>query len=56
MDRRELLQVGLTALVSAVPLSTVPDAAVMMQTAGPATQSKPLGAHALTAPFDGYEV
>jgi quercetin dioxygenase-like cupin family protein len=54
MDRRELLQVGLTAVVGAVPLRAVPEAAIMVQAAGAATQSKPLGAHALTAPFDGW--
>jgi len=54
MDRRELLQAGLTALTGVAPLRVVPEAAVMVQTAGAATQAKPLGAHALTAPFEGW--
>ena len=54
MDRRELLQAGLTAFVGAASFPAVPEAAVMAQSAGTATQAKPLGAHALTAPFDGW--
>jgi quercetin dioxygenase-like cupin family protein len=53
MDRRDLFQAGLTALAGAVALPAVLEAAVTMQPAGAATQAKPLGAHALTAPFDG---
>jgi quercetin dioxygenase-like cupin family protein len=54
MDRRELLHAGLTAFAGAVALPAAPHAAVTMQTAGAATQSKPLGAHPLAAPFDGW--
>jgi quercetin dioxygenase-like cupin family protein len=54
MDRRDLFQVGLTALASAVTLPAALEAVVAMQVAGAATQSKPLGAHALTTPFDGW--
>lgn len=54
MDRRQLLQAGLTAFAGAVALPAAPQAAVTMQVAGAATQSKPLGAHALAAPFDGW--
>ena len=54
MDRRDLFQAGLTALAGAVALPAVLEAAVTMQPAGAATQAKPLGAHALTAPFDGW--
>ena len=53
MDRRDLFQAGLTALAGAVVLPAVLEAAVTMQPAGAATQAKPLGANALTAPFDG---
>jgi quercetin dioxygenase-like cupin family protein len=54
MDRRDLFQAGLTALAGAVTLPAVLEGAVTMQTAGTATQAKPLGAHALAAPFDGW--
>jgi quercetin dioxygenase-like cupin family protein len=54
MDRRDLFQAGLTALAGAVTLPAVLEAAVIMQAAGAATESKPLGAHALTAPFEGW--
>lgn len=54
MERREVLQAGLTVLAGAVMLPAAPHASETMQVAGAATQSKPLGAHALTAPFDGW--
>jgi quercetin dioxygenase-like cupin family protein len=54
MDRRELLQAGLTAFAGAVALPAAPQATDTTQAAAAATQSKPLGAHALTAPFDGW--
>jgi quercetin dioxygenase-like cupin family protein len=54
MDRRALLEAGLTALAGAVALPAALDATDGMQVAGAATQAKPLGAHALTAPFDGW--
>jgi quercetin dioxygenase-like cupin family protein len=54
MDRRELLQVGLTAFASAAALPAQSQPVEAMQVAGAATQAKPLGAHALTAPFDGW--
>ena len=64
MDRREVLQAGLAALAGAV---TVGDGAIVSAAGGhaagaavgaqarPATQSKPLGAHPLGAPFDGWQ-
>jgi quercetin dioxygenase-like cupin family protein len=54
MDRRELFEAGLTALACAVTLPAVLEAAAPMRTAAAATQAKPLGTHALTAPFDGW--
>lgn len=51
MDRRELLQAGLTAIAGTVTLGVVDAAA---QAPAAATQSKPLGAHPLGAPFDGW--
>jgi quercetin dioxygenase-like cupin family protein len=54
MDRRELLQAGLTALAGTVALPAGTRAAETTQAAPAATQSKPLGAHALGAPFDGW--
>lgn len=52
MDRRELLQAGLTAIAGTVTLGATADAAAQASVA--ATQSKPLGAHPLTAPFEGW--
>jgi quercetin dioxygenase-like cupin family protein len=53
MDRRELLQAGLTALAASAARPV--DAAQAAQPAPPAaTNAKPLGAHALTAPFEGW--
>jgi quercetin dioxygenase-like cupin family protein len=54
MDRRDLFQASLTALACAVPLPAVLEAAITMQTSGAGAQAKPLGAHPLTAPFDGW--
>jgi quercetin dioxygenase-like cupin family protein len=54
MDRRELLQTGLTALASAVAVPALAHVPETRQVVGTATQSKPLGAHALAAPFDGW--
>ncbi len=54
MDRRDLFQACITALAGAVTLPAVLEGASPMHTSGAATQSKPLGAHALTAPFDGW--
>lgn len=55
MERRELLQAGLTALAGAVVVQARPaEAAAITQTGAVATQSRPLGAHPLTAPFDGW--
>jgi len=57
MDRREVLQVGLAALAGAVTVGEPATAAgVGLGTqAKPATQSKPLGAHPLGAPFEGWQ-
>ena len=54
MDRRELLQAGLTAFASAVALPAASVDAETLQAASATTKSRPLGAHALTAPFDGW--
>ena len=54
MDRRELLQIGLTSFAGAAALPAESRAAETMQVAGAATQAKSLGAHALTPPFDGW--
>jgi quercetin dioxygenase-like cupin family protein len=54
MDRRELLQAGLTMVAGAVTLQAAAHAADAIQATGTPTQSRPLGAHALTAPFDGW--
>ena len=43
MDRRDVFHAGLTALAGAVTLPAVLEAAVTVQTAGAATQAKPLG-------------
>ena len=52
MDRRALLQAGLTAIAGSVTLGATADVAAQAPAA--ATQSKPLGAHPLTAPFEGW--
>ena len=52
MDRRELLQIGLSAVAGAAALPAESRAAETVQVA--TTQAKPLGAHALTPPFDGW--
>jgi len=52
MDRRELFQAGLTALAGTVTLGVT--AAAARQAPAAATTSKPLGAHPLAAPFDGW--
>ena len=52
MDRRELLQAALTAVAGTVTLGVATDGAAQAPAA--ATQSKPLGAHPLTAPFEGW--
>jgi quercetin dioxygenase-like cupin family protein len=56
MDRREVLQAGLAALAGAV---AAVDARAAVEGAGmqakPATQGKPLGAHPLGPPFDGWQ-
>lgn len=57
MDRRELLQAGLTALAGTVARPVSAEAARGDRTqAAPAsvTQSKPLGAYPLAAPFEGW--
>lgn len=57
MDRRFLLQAGLGAVAGAVSVRELP-AAVFAEArvqAGAATQSKPLGAHPLGAPFEGWQ-
>ena len=54
MDRRDLFQASWTALVGAVTVPAVLEAATTLQASGAATQAKPLGAHPLTAPFDGW--
>ena len=58
MDRRSLLQAGVGALTGAVVVRelsarTLGDA--LIQSGAPASQSKPLGAHPLGAPFDGWQ-
>ncbi len=50
MDRRELLQVGLTAIAGT---ALVPSAAAASQVAAP-SPSRTLGAHPLSAPFEGW--
>lgn len=57
MDRREVLQTGLAALAGAVTLGDRGAAAEAGQAppATPATQSRPLGAHPLGAPFEGWQ-
>ncbi len=50
MDRRELLQAGLTAIAGTVTHG----ATAVAQVPAAATQSKPLGAHPLTTPFEGW--
>jgi quercetin dioxygenase-like cupin family protein len=52
MDRRELLQVGLTA-IAGTAIGT--DAHATSQApAAPASPSKPLGVHPLSGPFEGW--
>ena len=53
MDRRELLQAGLTAITGTVTVAAIADAAGAQAPASP-NQSRPLGAHPLTAPFEGW--
>jgi quercetin dioxygenase-like cupin family protein len=53
MDRRDLFQAGLTAFAGTVAVPVL-EAAVTVLIQGAAPQAKPLGAHALTAPFDGW--
>jgi quercetin dioxygenase-like cupin family protein len=53
MDRRELLQAGLTAVVGTVALGASAEAASQAAPAA-ASPSRPLGAHPLTAPFAGW--
>lgn len=52
MDRRELLQAGLTAIAGTVTLGVAADGAAQAPAA--TTTSKPLGGHPLTAPFEGW--
>ena len=54
MDRRELFQAGFVALTGTVTLGGPADAAAQAGAPGAATQSRPLGAHPLTAPFAGW--
>jgi quercetin dioxygenase-like cupin family protein len=54
MDRRELLQTGLTAIAGTVALGAAGEAGAQAPAAKPATGSRPLGAHPLTAPFEGW--
>lgn len=57
MDRREMLQAGLTAFAGTVALGTAQDAAAAaLAQAAPAaaSQSKPLGAFPLDGPFAGW--
>ncbi|MGD9903169.1 MAG: cupin domain-containing protein [Vicinamibacterales bacterium] len=53
MDRRELLQAGLAAVAGGATLGAATPGA---QTGAPATatSSRPLGAHPLAAPFEGW--
>jgi quercetin dioxygenase-like cupin family protein len=51
MDRRELLQAGLTA-IAGTAIGTHAEAA--SQAAPAASPSKPLGAHPLSGPFEGW--
>ena len=53
MDRRELLQAGLTAVAGTVALGARVEAASQAAPAA-ASPSKPLGAHPLTGPFAGW--
>jgi quercetin dioxygenase-like cupin family protein len=53
MHRRELLQAGLTAITGTVTVAAIGEAAAAQAPASP-TQSRPLGAHPLTAPFEGW--
>lgn len=53
MDRRELLQSGITAIAGTVTLGAV-DAAAQAGAPAAATTSRPLGAHPLAAPFEGW--
>lgn len=53
MDRRELLQAGITAIAGTVTLGAV-DAAAQAGAPAAATASRPLGAHPLAAPFEGW--
>jgi quercetin dioxygenase-like cupin family protein len=57
MDRRQVLQAGLTALAGAVAGGDVAAAATAQAggQARPATTSKPLGAHPLGAAFAGWQ-
>lgn len=57
MDRRQVLQVGLSALAGAMAAG---EDGVEAQVAGqppppPATNAKPLGVHPLGAPFEGWQ-
>jgi quercetin dioxygenase-like cupin family protein len=54
MDRRELLQAGLTALAGTVTVNVTTTTVGAMQATPATTKSRPLGAHALTAPFEGW--
>jgi quercetin dioxygenase-like cupin family protein len=58
MDRRELLQTGLTVLAGSMAGSEARASSGVAAGGGgqnaPTTQSKPLGAHPLTAPLEGW--
>jgi quercetin dioxygenase-like cupin family protein len=51
MDRRQVLQAGMAALASAAGRGT----ALAQAPAKPASGSKPLGAHPLGGPFEGWQ-
>jgi quercetin dioxygenase-like cupin family protein len=52
MDRRELLQTGLTAIAATAVRGTTAEAA--SQAPATSNPSRPLGAHPLTGPFEGW--
>ncbi len=55
MDRRQVLQAGMTALAGAVVGGEVTAVAQAAGQARPGTASKPLGAHPLGAAFEGWQ-
>lgn len=55
MERRTVLQLGLSALVGGVATVEGPQAAAREAQAAAATQSRPLGAHPLGADLNGWQ-